>query len=394
MEGVKLIMDELPNQDETAKAKYRDLFEGFLGDRSKAAAAIQFATPEQCARHNDVEIDDEKTEIDSDGTALVPRSMLYDVRLQSYMKQTEAQLTMERERTAMEKERTAIEKERTEMERTKAAKEMAEFKLKAEQEAFNLKLQLKDADHRADKAQWEVSTARVREVHRRESTAGIELDADEEERDSAIKKVHNPVTKKNHPPVTKEKPKRWAPDGRSHFPKVCSTLWVNECPGVNLFPSDPIDTEPEVEESAPPRMLNGSDLIVLMANGIAEEANPASIMGIFYKGNPPSKRTLFDVSHIILEAYGVEADGFQYLCLVLYKNKARPMKYIASILYDYHILPRSITPEFIQGTGPDGAIIPMRHISIYKESQPTDDPVLAMLKKPSSKKWKWNANSK
>ena len=315
---------------------------------------------------------------DHGSEALAHQRMLFEY----FQNQTAAEKLYLTEQIKIERERTAFEKER------------ADLKLQVK----DMELEKEKANHRAEKTQWEIDRLqamdRVSEVHRRESTAGIELDADEEERDSAIKKVHNPATKKNHPPVTKEKPKRWAPDGRSRFPKVCSTLWVNECPGVNLFPSDPIDTEPEVEESAPPRMLNGSDLIVLMANGIAEEANPASIMGIFYKGNPPSKRTLFDVSHIILEAYGVEADGFQYLCLVLYKNKARPMKYIASILYDYHILPRSITPEFIQGTGPDGAIIPMRHISIYKESQPTDDPVLAMLKKPSSKKWKWNANSK
>ena len=41
LEGARMIIDELPNQDESVKHKFRGLFEEFLGDQSKAAEACR-----------------------------------------------------------------------------------------------------------------------------------------------------------------------------------------------------------------------------------------------------------------------------------------------------------------------------------------------------------------
>jgi len=373
LDGVKETLRSLPNQIEDVGRKFRDLFDSFRDD---APSSFNLDTGDEGQTINC--FTDEEVQEPAEGIALVPRSMLYDVRLQSYMKQTEAQLALERERVVMEKERTAMERERTAtaMEKTKAAKEMADFQLKAEKDNSNLKLQIKDAEHRAEKAQWEKERlmARIRENRRQGSTATDDkhcTDSDDEEGEPVAKRTDN-------------KPRKLKTK-LSHFSQISVVAWDNELPGVNFF-VELADDEPVVEEydELPPPVCPARRLIVRMVNGPASEDpdNKQFIMALFYKGKRTSKQALIN-SFMVKEAYGVEAGGLQYLCLILYRNNGRRMRDIARILYDNGILPHSVTPEPIPNT--DGS----HHISVFRVSAVTNDPVVTMLKKPSLYKWKW-----
>jgi len=159
LEGVKKIIDELPGQDEAIKMTYRDLFSEFIRDQSKADESIHLATPEQCDEQSMVDIDEEVVEVESNSAALVPRGVVYGIQLQSFMKQADAQLTLERERTAMVKvisdKELELEKERTAMVKTIAAKDkenaelllrLKDFEIQGEKDKAQLAMQAKDAE--------------------------------------------------------------------------------------------------------------------------------------------------------------------------------------------------------------------------------------------------------
>ena len=83
LDGVKETLRSLPNQIEDVGRKFRDLFDSFRDD---APSSFNLDTGDEGQTINC--FTDEEVQEPAEGIALVPRSMLYDVRLQSYMKQT------------------------------------------------------------------------------------------------------------------------------------------------------------------------------------------------------------------------------------------------------------------------------------------------------------------
>jgi hypothetical protein len=98
---------------------------------------------------------------------------------------------------------------------------------------------------------------------------------------------------------------------------------------------------------------------------------------------------------IVKEAYGVKANGLQYLCLVFYQKSSCAIKTVTSVLYRTGILPRTVVPELmVSGKKTDASQQNLHHhVSVFKAGGKTDDPVLAMIKKPSLGKWSWVANN-
>ena len=355
LEGVKLIMDELPNQDENARTMYRNLFEEFLGDQSKAAASIQLATPEQCAG----QLDDDDMMNESKEVDIIPRVLdrewCYRFALQSEREKSELKLQ--------------VKDAELEIVKTKydANKKVSTAELKAK----DAEMEKERAKHEADRMRWEMEKlqskmSRVRE-NRRPESAKNDTESDEE---------RVPVARKSDKP-RKLKVKL------SHFAQICVFEWDNDHPGVNFFADLP-DDAPGVFAEPPTFSVN--ELIARMVNGPSNESpdNKQFVMALHYKGRRASKQALLD-SCTVKEAYGVEADGVQYLCLVLYKNNGRRMATVANAFYESGIVPRNVVPERIVDPRTGG----FHHISVFKVAGMTDDPVMTMLKKPNYTKWRW-----
>ena len=407
-EGVIETLRCLPNQIEIVQAKLKELI-------------LAYPSSNTLNPDNDQEAIEATSSGDQgDVMTPVPRSTLCNVQLQSYIKQSQAELALERERTAMataigaknlemvkvisskdlemakvigskdleiEKANHAAEKAKWELERFQL--QNSETKLKdSELEKAELKLQLKDAvhatekaTHAAEKAQWVLELLKATKTgddssqnHRRKSPETVEqhsIDSDEEE--------HEPVAKK----TSKSKGRRV----KHSFFQIQSTYWDNDFPDVNLYKARANDNDDVHAVDDLVSSTSKFQLSARLANGTIEPAkkdNKYHFMGMYYKGDCVSQKALVTSSKV-KEAYGVEANGFQYLCIVLSKQNGRRINRIANFVYDNHILPRSIIPEPIPGQGSEDP----HHVSVYQIRQPSDDPVLAMLKTPSPNKWKW-----
>ena len=137
LEGLKEIMKNLPNQDESVKQNNHSLFEECL-DQMTATNALQPATQEQCANdYDDLEVvSEEPFAVDDDSSC---KKMMPHMLFRCFQNQTAAEKTLLEERIKIEQERTMMEKERTAME-----KERADLKLEAERSKFQ-----------AERAEWE-----------------------------------------------------------------------------------------------------------------------------------------------------------------------------------------------------------------------------------------------
>jgi len=190
IEGVEETLRSLPNQVEDTRQRFRELFEAYRASAS-STFNLDMSNDELPLDEGD---EDERDATGSDDlAALVPRSMLFDVRLQSYIKQTEAQLTLERERTAMERERTAMattmakmnagkDKEmadlvlRTEREKAdlqlKSEKEKNDLQLKSEKEKTDLLMRLRDFELQSEKEKSQAKDAIIEQMKKQLETAG------------------------------------------------------------------------------------------------------------------------------------------------------------------------------------------------------------------------------
>jgi len=171
----------------------------------------------------------------------------------------------------------------------------------------------------------------------------------------------------------------------SHFYRIKSPKWNNDHDGVNYFIDLPDDEEEDTEQlvEAPSPADN---IIVGVATRIDDGPGvPPKFHGLafVYKGRRITKQSLRD-SFMVKEAYGVEANGAHYVCLILYQGHGRTIDTIASVPYAYGILPNNIVPELVGGDA-----VMQRHISAFKLHSSVEDPVLTMLKTPSVNKWKW-----
>ena len=90
-------------------------------------------------------------------------------------------------------------------------------------------------------------------------------------------------------------------------------------------------------------------------------------IGVCYKGPRVSMSRLREFN-FIKEAYGAERPGLQCLVLILFKK--------ASIRLDQVL-------ETVSKVIP----LKLEYVSVYRPNEPTSDPILAAIKRPSAKKW-------
>ena len=349
VEGVEETLRSLPNQVEDMRQKFRELFDAY---RASASSTFNLDTSGE-----DQSVDDEDA---GEGQELdiipknIDRDWCYRFALQTERQKASVILDAEKEKSEL----------KLQMKDAKLEVKDAEMKAKIAE------METAAAKHATEKAQWELKClqdkTRMRETHRRDEDQH-RTESDEE----------GPMAARKTDKLRKLKSKL------SYFARMSTSDWDNELPGVNFFVELP-DDGPVVEEfdDVPPPVCPADKLIVRMVNGHEKPDSKQFIMALFYKGKRTSKLALID-SFMIKEAYGVESDGLQFLCLILYVNNGRRMKDIASVLYNNGILPHNVTPEPIPGSDEP------HHISVFRVSAVTNDPVLTMLKKPSLTKWKW-----
>lgn len=358
IEGVEETLRSLPNQLEDAHQRFRELFDAF---RTSASSTFNLDTANE---GQPAEYDDDLNEgRDLDIVPkIVDREWCYRFALQSEREKSELKLQ--------------VKDAELEIVKTKydANKKVSTAELKAK----DAEMEKERAKHEADRMRWEMEKlqskmSRVRENRRPESGKDRhDTESDEEGVPTG------PVARKSDRP-RKLKAKL------SHFAQMRVVGWNNDLPGVNFFADLPDDVDaPEVCGELPTFPVG--DLIARLVNGPSDECpdNKQFVMALHYKGRRASKQALLD-SIIVKEAYGVEADGVQYLCLVLYKNNGRRMSTVANAFYDGGIVPRNAMPERILDPRTGG----VHHISVFKVAGLTDDPVLTMLKKPNYTKWRW-----
>ena len=349
VEGVEETLRSLPNQVEDMRQKFRELFDAY---RASASSTFNLDTSGE-----DQSVDDEDA---GEGQELdiipknIDRDWCYRFALQTERQKASVILDAEKEKSEL----------KLQMKDAKLEVKDAEMKAKIAE------METAAAKHATEKAQWELKClqdkTRMRETHRRDEDQH-RTESDEE----------GPMAARKTDKLRKLKSKL------SYFARMSTSDWDNELPGVNFFVELP-DDGPVVEEfdDVPPPVCPADKLIVRMVNGHEKPDSKQFIMAIFYKGKRTSKQALIN-SFMVKEAYGVESDGLQFLCLILYVNNGRRMKDIASVLYNNGILPHNVTPEPIPGSDEP------HHISVFRVSAVTNDPVLTMLKKPSLTKWKW-----
>jgi hypothetical protein len=388
MDGVSEFLRILPDQIEEKRCKFQELFDSY---RASSSSTFNLDTEiDGCAADDD----------DIDGVLdVVPQNAAWKYQLETLNKHAGVAIRAVEEKSAIaleaEKVRSALAVERV-MHASDVDKSSILLKMK------DIEMEKERERHRAEKAEWEKERFRLErdEMNAKISRLNEELLSSSrgstgqqmveqtatgqqrveqtvtgqqrvEQTATGQQRVEQPVVvpKQNRPQKLTQK--------HSYFFKLKSCDWDNELSGVNYFVEldDAIGSVEQLMRPVPP-------LFARVANGVEDRADARyHIFGFFYKGDRVSKQLLQRLK-MVKEAYGVEVDGFQYVCIVLYMKERRLLGEIAFAPYCF--LPSSVIPELIRG--PDAP----RHISVYDTKSVIDDPVLSMLKKPCASKWKWS----
>lgn len=351
LDGACEILDYLPNQNEASTRKYRAFFVDFLLDSS---SAITVATQDPCVDDDEVEDGFSGVAVASHGSGepswAVTPAMWLTARISNFeyladKRVLEAEVRardveIKAKDSVIQAKDAALKSKCSEADALLAAAEKEIERVKAvaakDKEIMELRLQLSRAENR-----------RVR--------GG---DGEKEHDEPKLRKVHHRDTL---------------------FYRFVSAAWSNSAPGVNNFAE-----WPGFDENGDNMMADaqsGVELTAGLASGIcAAPGFKHRSFGFCYRGPGISRRSLL-VSGMVKEAFAAEADGVHYVCLVLYKRAGGSLHNLGGILYASGILPSPFKPETIAGTD--------RFLSVYHTGMISTDPVLEMLKRPSSSKCAW-----
>ena len=374
LEGIREISQSLPNQDEALKRIHQELFSSFLNQSGIQLLQLDAATPEQCARYDAEEVIEEVFTDGcvpvqgNDSTVVVTQKMWFDTRLCSYESCAEKRV-LEAQLQAKDAQLQAKDMQIAAINMVKAAeiaKERSEKEL-AQKEALNVK-ESAAKDVQIAKLQMKLELAEERAKLR--TNGRLERS---EGQDKVQRVMPGLVLKKMHVRDTL-------------FAKLVSSSWSNDIASVNCFvklSSTNGESNVAPAESAVPQLK------VQYSSGIGPNErylypdHKHRAFGFCYKGPALTESVLQESTHI-KEAYGVEVGGLHYVGLILFKRAGRQFSFAAPLPYELGLLPCTITAEII----PDCD----HHISVYKISVETNDPVLEMLKRPAANKWYWHSS--
>ena len=177
-------------------------------------------------------------------------------------------------------------------------------------------------------------------------------------------------------------------DIHSFFTRLVASKWANEVVGVNTFTRltvpEGADPPPSSTRLRPPSLRAGVAHTFGADEDDTDDDDDARYraFGFCYKG-PALPPAAFARAPQLKEAYGVKVDDLHYVGLVCFNKHSRKLSLAPTLPYAGGPLPYDITPELVPGR--------QHHISAYKPFVSTDDPILEMLKRPSTEKWFWHS---
>ena len=356
MEGVKDVVDILPDQDESAKSRIRSLLQEHLLDQATAKLCFRPAADDHCF----TERDDRDGDITDVGAMAVTPYMWYNCTATNRVLTAQIDLKEDlfdayKSTANAEKEAAVLKKELEHKEKEKhdaaalAAKDIALVKANAEKEALQKEIQhMREINElrmqllRAESRGSDPSHRKAKKIHVRDAI----------------------------------------------FSELISVAWPQDTAGVNHFAE-----WPDNDEQADNGLINESLLLNFrlpfeMAEGIDpvdRDTFKYRFFGFCHTGPAITRRAL-QAAAIVKEAYTVKVDSIHYVCIVLYNQASRRGAMLAKTIYASKLLTTGSVIEQIPGCS--------HYISIYKTKIPTQDAVLEMLKRPSDTKWYWDAGKK
>jgi hypothetical protein len=369
VKGIKEVMRCLPHVEEAEKSRLKDVFAHYLDQPGCRPLTFLPATPEQCAKDDADEVIGEAfTEgcaRSTVGNASIVVSHqtwfdmnMFEVKFAADKRVLEARLEAKDSVIASKDSVMAandslkaaeIAKERAEKEM--AQKELVHVKEAAEKDARIAQLQMKlELTEEKARLRAEFMASRVER---------------NEERDK-VQRTTTGVKKKIHARDTM-------------FAKQISDFWDNDDADVNSFVKL---SDRGVPSSG--NINNMPELVVkLFAGGQAVVGTKQRVFGFCFRG-PAITETSLKKTDLIKEAYGVEEDGVQYVCIVLYKSVSQPLSAFPTLPYTLQLLPCTLVADTVAGRD--------YQLAVYRTGVSSDDPVLRMLKRPSSEKWLWHSS--
>jgi hypothetical protein len=361
VEGMKEIMNVLPDADETIKHKLREVFFDYINHPlSGGLDSLSFAdaTPEQCARDDADEVMEEITtgacSPGNESSMVVTQKMWFDARLSSFESSAEKKV-LEAQLQAKDYMLSASES----MKIAEVAKERVEKELAQ-----------KELVHAKESASKDIQIARLQmqmELAEEKAKLRAEFEAGRLERDEGRDKVRRLG-------LTKLNPKE------VFFARLISTIWGNDIAGVNSFSKKMATHDSNVLPPEPITVM--PQLIAHSSGGSVGSFFMHRAFGFCFRGSAISEETLQKFDYI-KEAFGVEVGGIQFVCIVFFKSASRQRFLTSTLPYAVGLLPCTTMVEQIPGRN--------YHLAVYNAGVATDDPVLEQLKKPSASKWFWHS---
>ena len=372
VDGMREIMNGLPNADDAVKDKLKDIFADYMnyaGAVNAVPLSFAQASPEQCAQDD---ADEGIEEISTEGCAMVvTQKMWYDARVSSFesaaeKRVLEAQLQAKDYVIAAKESVKVAEVAKEKAEKELAQKETMSVKEFAQKEMLNMK----------ESAAKDIQIAKLQmqlELAEEKAKLRVEFETNRLERGDKRDKVQRVGQLKMHPRDT-------------IFAKLTSASWSNDDASVNSFsklnssdtvlPWEPITVMPQ--------------LTVRFAGSAVESYLPGSdfkhrVFGFCFRGPAISEHALQKLE-FIKEAYGVEVGGVHYVCMICFKRFGQPLSNASTLPYAFGLLPCTILADLIPGRD--------FHLTCYMATVKTDDPVLEMLKRPSMDKWFWHSSAR
>ena len=441
LDGMREIMNELPDANEVVKNKLKKIFADYLNHQPNTTTttggpvspfSFTQATPEQCAKDDADEVIEEiatSTEgcvpgNESTTTVVVTQRMWYDVRVSSYesaadKRVLEAQLRANESVKVAEIAKERAEKELAVRERdsvitardsviaanesvkvAEIAKERAEKELAVRERdsviAANESMKVADvAKERAEKERAQMEIACVKESAAKDIQI-VKLQMKLELAEAKAKFRTDLIVSETDRLQRGERRDKVQRLGRTKmhsrdtiFAKLVSESWSNdEDSGVNIFSllksnDDDDGVTPSGAFTPIPQLT-----IRYLAGAEGPGASSSSItmkhrsFGFCFRGQAISENTL-QKNGLIKEAYGVEYEGVQYLIAVCFKRVGLRLDMVSTMPYAMGLLHHTIMVDLIPGRD--------YHLAVYKTANETDDPVLEMLKRPSIEKWFWHS---
>jgi hypothetical protein len=367
VDGMLEIMNGLPEVGELTKNMLKGIFVDYLNQPGSHPTPFIQATPEQCAKDDDDEVIGEAfTEgcapTVGNASMVISHKMWFDMNmhelefaadkrvLQAQLKAKDSVMAANDSLKAAEIAKERAEKEMAQKELVHV-KETAAKDLEIAQLRMKLELTEEKARLRAEfmASRVERNEERDNKVQRTTTTTGVQ------------KKIHARDTM---------------------FAKQVSDFWSNDEDGVNSFMKlsdggvsssvvwEPITKMPEL-------------VVKLLSNELPVVDTKQRVFGFCFRGPAITEMSLKKTDWI-KEAYGVEEDGVQYVCIVLYKSSGQVMSAFPTLPYSLGLLPSTLVADTVAGRD--------YQLAVYRTGVSTNDPVLRMLKRPSAEKWFWHSS--